>query len=79
MVVNDNSTFPHVVYITSQTLSNGSTQGSLTFRAHNQVNNTGIECFVTNGFHYLPQQAKNYTIIIQGRSKYHTIKNVNII
>ena len=67
-VVNSNSIFPDVVYITSQTLLNGSTQGSLTFIAYDQANNTGIECFVTNGFHYLPQQAKNYTIIIQGMS-----------
>ena len=68
-VVTSNSTFPDVVCITIQALSNGSTQGSLTFRAYGHVNNTDIQCFVTNGFHYLPQQAKNYIIIIQGMSR----------
>ena len=62
--VASNSTFPEVVYITSQTLSNGSLQGSLTFRAHDQVNNTDIDCFVTNGAHTVTQL--DYNIVIQG-------------
>ena len=61
-VVNSNSTFPDEVYITSQTLSNGSIQWGLTFIAY--ANNTDIECFVTNGVHILPQL--KYTIVIQG-------------
>ena len=65
-VVTSNSTFPDVVYITSQTLSNGSTQGSLTFTAYAQFNNTDIECFVTDldRLETLPQL--NYNIVIQG-------------
>ena len=63
-VVNSNSTFPDVVYITSQTLSNGSTQGSLIFIAYANVNNTDIECFVSNGVHILPQLDSN--VLIQG-------------
>ena len=63
-VVNSNSTFPDVVYITSQTLSNESIQWGLRFIAYAQVNNTDIECFITNGVHILPQL--DYTIVIQG-------------
>ena len=63
-VVTSNSTFPDVVYITIQTLSNGSTQGSLTFRAHANVNNTDIECFVSNRSRSIHQL--DYNIVIQG-------------
>ena len=63
-VVTTNSSFPDVIWITSQTLSNGSTQSSLTFRASDQANNTDIECFVTNGVHILLQL--NYTMTVQG-------------
>ena len=59
-----NSTFPDVVYITSQALSNGSTQGSLIFMAHAQVNNTDIRCFYTDGVHTVTQV--NYNIVLQG-------------
>ena len=61
-VVISNSTFPDVVYITSQTLSNGSIQGSLTFMAY--INNTNIECFVTNGDEIITPV--DYLILIQG-------------
>ena len=66
----NNSTFPDVIWISSQTLSNGSTRGSLTFRAHDQANNTVIECFITNGFHILLQL--NYKMTVQG-SYYNTL------
>ena len=59
-----NSTFPDVVYINSQSLLNGSTRASLTFIAYAQVNNTEIECFVTNGSHTVLQL--DYNIVIQG-------------
>ena len=65
-VVTSNSTFPDIVYITSQTLSNGSTQGSLTFRAYAHVNNTDIECFVTDLDHFETVTQVDYNIIIQG-------------
>ena len=63
-VVTSNSTFRDVVCITSETFSNGSTQGSLTFRAYGQANNTDIECFVTNGDLILLQL--DYVITLQG-------------
>ena len=63
-VVTSNSTFPGVVYITSQTLSNGSTQGSLTFRAYANANNTNIECFFANGSKTIPEL--EHLIVIQG-------------
>ena len=65
-VVTSNSTFPDVVYITSQTLSNGSTQGSLTFRADAHVNNSDIECFVTDPDHLVILPQLDYNIVIQG-------------
>ena len=65
-VVTSNSTFPDIVYITIQTLSNGSIQGTLTFIAYGHVNNTDIECVVTDldRFDIVPQL--DYNIIIQG-------------
>ena len=64
IVIASNSTFPDVARISSQTFTNGSTQGILTLTAHAQVNNTVITCFITNGVHYLPQL--DYNIVIQG-------------
>ena len=65
--VTSNSIFPDVVYITSPILSNGSLQGSLTFMAHDQVNNTEIECIVTNGDHTVTQL--DYNIVLQGMTR----------
>ena len=75
-MVTSNSTFPNVVYITIQTLSNRSIQGSLTFRAYGHVNNTDIECVVTDldRFDILPQL--DYMIVIQGIYTYSTHRNV---
>ena len=63
--VTSNSTFPDEVYITSQKLSNGSTQGSLTFIAHAKANNTEINCFYTNTVDFVTEQ--NHSIVIQGK------------
>ena len=62
--VASNSTFPDVVYITWQILSNGSTQSSLLFRAYAKANKTDICCFITNGVGFLIQL--DYNIVIQG-------------
>ena len=63
-MVTSNSTFPGVVGITSRRLSNGSTQGSLTFRAYTQANNTIIRCFSVNVFKNILEL--EYYIVIQG-------------
>ena len=65
-VVTSNSTFPDVVYIMIQTLSNGSLQGSLTFRAYAKANNTDIECFVTDLDRLDTVTQLDYNIVIQG-------------
>ena len=63
-MVTSNSTFPGVVGITSRRLSNGSTQGSLTFTAYTQANNTIIRCFSVNVFKNILEL--EYYIVIQG-------------
>ena len=65
-VVTRNSAFRDVVYVSSQTLSNGSTQGSLIFIAYAHVNNTDIECFVTDLDRFDTVTQLDYKIVIQG-------------
>ena len=64
-MVTSNSTFSGVVGITSRTLPNGSTQGSLSFRAYaNNANNTDIMCVFANGHVHITKL--KYKILIQG-------------
>lgn len=62
-MVTNNSTFPGVVGIASRTLSNGSTQGSLTFTAYANANNTDVLCFFADGSDLIRME---YKILIQG-------------
>ena len=63
-MVTSNSSFPGVVGIASRTLSNGSTQGSLSFKAYAYANNTEIMCVFANGLVHLTKV--KYKILIQG-------------